>query len=190
MKNSRIIFVDIDEVLADFTTPAVEIHRWTRNQLERERSPGQWSIEKTMGLSTNEFWEPINALGTRFWIDIKPLPWFEELLAVLEGLNDQTESEWFLLSSPSVSPSAHLGKCIWIRNYFGTQFDRFFITPYKELFAQADRILIDDSEENLFKFERHGGKGVLFPSRGNAMFHEAANPIPYVKEQLNALVLS
>lgn len=176
------ILVDLDDVIADFTGAACRLHGWDRKEIDEKRR-GRWNLAELQGIELHEFWKPITYEGESFWIGLQSLPWAEELLALVEN----TTSDWHIITAPSRCPTSHGGKVKWMKRYFGKTFDRFAITPHKEIFAQPHVLLIDDREENIANFESAGGLGITFPTAGNSQYQLAANPMSRIEEQLIAV---
>lgn len=190
------ILIDMDGVLVDFVSGACSVHGVTRTQLEEYWPVCTWSITKPMGdlrrvilresvnllgqefpdFTDSDLWAPINNMGPEFWIGLQPLPWIDQLIKAVE----ETGMEWHIISdpSPACSLAAYDGKCRWLKNYFGNDFDRFALTPHKHLFASRKNMLIDDKKENVDKFTEAGGMGILFPARCNHLHKHADNPVP------------
>lgn len=170
------ILLDMDEVLVDFVGGALQIHGWTVEQLDAVCPPGVWSIVEPMGLTPNQFWSPIQRVGSAFWLGLKPLPWADCLVAMISDLTD----DWHIVSSPSSGGvGCYTGKTLWLKQYFGQTFDRFVITPHKHILARSGVILIDDREETIDKFNLAGGCGVLFPSPRNRLHRYSDNLVDY-----------
>lgn len=166
----------MDEVLVDFITAACEAHGITREQMEHYRAPGTWSIQTALGhaltagaegLTDNEFWSPIHHRGVGFWEHLNKLPWYDEVIAWAEN----NFNEWYIVSAPSKESCSYTGKVNWLKREFGNRFDKFFLTPHKEMLAAPDRLLVDDRKMNLFKFMSRGGEGLLFPTKGGPLYH-------------------
>lgn len=174
-----ILFIDMDEVLVDFTGGACKIHGITRKQLEELRQPGQWDIVAAMGLSNQEFWDPINQAGEEFWAELDPLWWAYPLMRAAKEICD----EIYLLSSPSWGAHSYGGKIKWISQYLPDC--NYIITEHKSLLARPGRLLIDDREENVDQFIANDGDGIKFPSMGNSKHTFASDPLPSVLHRLN-----
>lgn len=178
MKKFPVIFCDMDEVLSDFVGGACKVHGITREELESKRPPGTWAIEQFIGLTTEEFWKPINALGERFWTELEPLPWCVPFFSSLQEYGEHV----VILSSPSDHPGCLSGKAIWLRKMLGPNID-FCPFRYKHYLAGSKRILIDDRAENVDKWSsgsNNRGIGIVFPSQGNLFYKSANNPLPTV----------
>ncbi len=171
------ILVDMDEVLADFAGSAAAVHGWTYDHLLDTKPKGQWDMIEPMGLTPDEFWEPIHKLGEKFWVDLKMHPWVTDLIHLVMSVTD----DWYVVSCPSQSLAAYTGKIKWLRGIFGQDFNRFIITSHKHLLAQENVVLVDDREATVKKFIVAGGKGVVFPSPHNHLY-ELDNPVKYVKD--------
>lgn len=182
----RRILVDMDEVLCDFVEEACRMHGVSREQMERNRPEGHWSIQGAIGtvlereLSEPEFWRPITMAGEAFWATLGPLPWLAQLTRIVR----EASTDWHIITAPGECRTSYNGKVRWLKEKFGATFTQFAITPHKEIFAQPGVVLIDDREENIERFKAAGGSGILFPTKGNGLHGQAADPIPYVQQQL------
>lgn len=144
------IFVDLDDVLADFKGAAMALH----GKPDHKPAPNDpWDLASVLGISAAQFWQPINELGAEFWAELKPLPWCFRLLDLV---SDYTPS-WYILTSPSFCPSSYVGKIRWMREHIHGRFNSFIITGHKHLLATPNSILVDDRLENCEKFVDAGG---------------------------------
>lgn len=188
----KIILLDVDEVICDFIGGACFEHRFTRKELEARRIPGKWSIQKPLGLMNSEFWHPIRQKGEKFWENLRPLPWAAELLKMI----NETGLDYYLVTGPDDHHTSYSGKILWAKRWLGAELSKKIIpTQHKWLLSGPNRLLIDDKEKNLIKFEfdddgnPRGGFGLLFPSRGNSLHAMADNPLEYIRIQLNEFQL-
>lgn len=182
------VFLDMDEVIADFTGAALAVHGWSKEKLEAYRTPGHWDITSPMRLHPQNFWTPIALQGAVFWENLQPLPWAQDVLDLMRKIR-----EWYLVTSPApeCGQECYAGKMKWIQKHLGkSMLAHCHFTPHKHLFAKVPKaVLIDDKEENIDRFESHGGSGILFPSMGNSMYSLASDPVYYVRhclERINA----
>ena len=179
MGKSPVIFVDLDDVLVDFTSAACQIHGFNP-EVVREKQRGEWGINTVMGLTLDEFWEPIHNYvwgENKFWEGLELLPWAIDLIKVVEKACTRRGCQWLILSSPSSTAECHLGKVKWLKNHFGKDFSKFIITGRKELLAGPARLLIDDREKNCQSFTAAGGESFVFPQYGNAFYNEREQAI-------------
>lgn len=174
------VFVDMDEVLTDFVGAALEVHGWTREAYNRKVQKTSSPVATTLGLTRAMFWEPIAQRGVQFWRDLRPTPWFSDIMAFLQGL----PCPWFVVSSPSNQVWAYTGKIMWLHDHIGPDFDRFVSTSHKYLLAHPGCILIDDSEENCRYFGSYGGDAILFPAVHNRLSDPQclADPLKSVRD--------
>lgn len=158
---SKIIFLDLDGVLADFVSSALRA-------LGREIDLNQrveYSIENWFGISSREFWETIDSFGEEFWSEMELYPWAKDMVKRLEKTADT-----YILSSPSRNPVSSSGKVAWVRKHFPSLRSKIILTKHKHLLSSAGRFLIDDSEHKINPFVKAGGGGFLFPQPWNSAF--------------------
>lgn len=177
------VFIDLDDVLADFTGGAAAAHGWSIERLHDAWVPGEWSIVEPMGMTRAQFKEPIDRRGSEFWRNLKPTPWATTLVNLLEH---RVDASWYILTNPMDFKGAATGKIEWIRRFLGdTKAGRYIITSHKHLLANRSSCLIDDNQDNCKQFMYRGGQAILFPSRHNAL-HDV-DPIRYVTVALQNL---
>lgn len=187
------LFCDYDGVLVDFDTAACRIHKVDPKILTETRKPGEWCLKRCISLakglevvmSDEAFYRPINGDGNSFWSKIKPLPWAKEMLQLLD---DCDVIWWKFLTTPSHAASSYTGKISSMRKVMGDPlFHEFHITPHKVDLATPNSVLIDDRDKNIAEFIAAGGKGITFPTMGNRLHKYSADPLKYVREQLERL---
>jgi 5'(3')-deoxyribonucleotidase len=174
------ILVDMDEVLVDFVDAACRIHGRNVGDVLLSWPKDTWNMAQALGLSQGDFWHPIYIAGEKFWEQLQPKPWIKNLLREVKSLTD----DWHIISSPTRHSECYSGKVKWLKEYFGSTFDQFALTPHKHIFAQENVVLIDDHDDNVEKFVEAGGMGILFPAKYNANSDWASDPVPYVRHQL------
>ncbi len=176
------VLVDMDNVLVDFDAGACRIHGFTKEQIHAKQIPGEWGLEKPMGITVEDFCGPIDAAGSLFWETLNPLPWFNDLLQFVHDF----ATEWYIVTDISYFKHAYVGKLHWLQRKLGDEaIDRLVPTHHKHLLANKDTILIDDKASTIAKFKypgngHQGGYGVLFPSIGNRLYTEASDPLRHV----------
>lgn len=138
-------------------------------------------MDRAMGLSPRNFWEPINRGDASFWAELPMLP---HAMGLMDLVTAATE-DWFIVSTPSHQPCSCSGKLFWLQRFFDNRdFDRYVFTKHKELLAGPNVILIDDSDNNCARFQRAGGHAILFPAHHNAHRRSHAEPVTYVRDRL------
>lgn len=171
------IYCDLDEVITDFVGGACVRASVGKSHLLNCWTKGVWGIEEPMRLAykiqhpdqTERFRKPSDfwnmCADAEFWVDLQTHTWADRLLSYLKNL----DPEFKILTSPTRSIGCWTGKVTWFKRYFGETFDNFIITPHKHLLASRDAILIDDREETIERWNRDGGKGILFPAHHNSL---------------------
>jgi len=167
----RQIFLDIDGVLADWTSAVVRLHGREPEEVFAGWKPGLYDLNLVLGISNNEMWEVINARGHDFWAQLKPYPWARSLLQLCQDTAPTT-----LLTSTSLDPVAASGKVAWIQKIFGRRFRDFLIGTGKSKpsVSREGVVLVDDNDVFVDDFVDAGGSAILFPRIWNTD-HERAD---------------
>lgn len=178
-----IIYLDMDGVLADFVSPTLAL--FNRLDLIDSGWPkGEYSLEKVLGITTEQLWWAIDMVGVDFWAQLPIYPWALRLYRALELYGDV-----YLLSAPSSSPHSHAGKRLWMQQHFGESFNKYVLTRHKHLLSGENRFLIDDHDLNCSKFASAGGAAVVFPQPWNeATAGDVSRPELGVLETIAGLV--
>lgn len=189
-----IIFLDVDEVLADFVGGACRTWGISKEEVEAVWNRGTWEIVPPLSKALkrggvrgpdndDEFWQKIHHVGEDFWTNLDPLPWAKDVVSYLSSLT----KDWYVVSSPSLCPTSYSGKVKWFRWFFGETFNQFILTTHKHLLARRDAVLIDDRESNLSAFKKAGGGTVVFPRIHNSSWIDRLSPLDSVKKQMSQL---
>lgn len=171
----KTILLDMDGVLVDFVGDACAV-------LGVDPSVAKsWNFFNDLGMSEPEFWSRIDKVGESFWAGVSEHEWCDELLELANSFGNVVIS-----SAPSRSPYSSSGKVRWLKNKFGEGFRDFMLGKHKHLMANANTILIDDNDDNVAKFSRNGGHGILFPQRWNLNARKQ-DRIQFVREELERI---
>lgn len=176
-KQAKIIYLDLDGVNCNFLKRAGEVHGVDLQDID------DWDIAKYLGISSAEFWKPIEEDGESFWENLELFPWTLDLVEYLHSISD----ELYICTSPSRDPKCLSGKAKWIKNNLGhfkyLRSEHVIYTNKKYLLAAPNTVLVDDSTKNVELFTAHGGKGLLFPTKYNKLREQFINPGPleYIK---------
>lgn len=179
---TEIIFLDVDEVLANWLAGAVCAWGLDFADLVDEwasLTPRPWDVFDVVPLTTSQGWQLIHARGADFWADLDPYPWWRELYSACVDI-----APTYLLTSPSLDPSCAHGKTQWIQRHFGSSFRDYLIGGCKHACARPGALLIDDSPSNCKKFKAYGGEALLFPGIGNELHALRHDPLPHVFKEL------
>jgi hypothetical protein len=137
-----------------------------------------------MGIEREAYWQAIASGGEAYWTNLIEYPWFDPLYRALKEL-----APVIFLSSPSRSPSCLSGKLRWLQTRFSPYFRDYIFTTHKHLLAGSNRLLIDDDEGNVDKFQAAGGKAVLFPQVWNR-HHGLEDRLEYTLQQVQHVLES
>lgn len=157
------ILLDMDGVISDFLTPALEkLNAWYNKNItvEEYAKVGVFDIEQVYGISSRDFWITVETAD--FWSSLKPLPWAKDLYQKLNKIAPVT-----IASSPSKNPVCALQKTAWIKEHLGLENTNLMLGSRKYLMASANNLLVDDYPKNIKKFQDHGGKTICIPSSWN-----------------------
>lgn len=164
------IFLDLDGVIADFTTGYCGLHGLPNPFLTNPTFRGDkaWDVIAQTGLSVEEFWSP---MGRDFW---GSLPKTEEADDIIDAI-DRTiglDNTCFL-TTPCLTEGCVEGKRDWVNeNYpgmpilFSSTGKGTHVGP-KEFCAAPNAILIDDHTPNIRNWVNAGGIGFLYPRPWN-----------------------
>lgn len=192
------IYIDMDEVLVDFTRGYCEFIKVNYEAVLQHWPRGEWlmlpALNKVLGrteetqITLKEFWDNING-RTEFWENLEALPWFTEILNLCYSYTYDVH----IVSSPSYCDTCYTGKVRWLKKRFGLEFTNFHLTPHKEKLARPGTVLIDDSEKNCQNFlvnkngRSTGAYSVIFPRHSNGIGN-ITDPVTYVKSQLDDIM--
>ena len=160
------ILLDMDGVCTDFVGAFMSLMGMTGIQQAKVYEnwiPGEYNINRVLGLSGNAMWQRINKAGIEFWSKMPEYYWFDKFYQELSDIAPVT-----FCTSPGSSHVAAAGKVIWLQAKFGAKFNRYVLTPHKELLSMPGNILIDDCDENIDAFNKGAGTGILFPRPWNS----------------------
>jgi len=139
--------------------------------------PENYNIHEVIGMEQSEIWKVTEKM--EFWETIPKYEWFDELYAYCK-----TKCNTVFVSAPTESPECISGKLSWVLKLNNSNNDYVF-THRKELFANPNSLLIDDSDKNIKDFIKHGGHGILFPQPWNSNHLLIRNRIGYVYNEIN-----
>jgi len=191
-----IIYVDMDEVICDFTGGVCDLYGINRKTLETFRSLGTWSIVEALDslfgrtddrYTREEMISVINDLGNGFWRNLNPLPDCDKILSLITELGH----DWFILTKPFPTVDCFQGKIEWYKRNIDSDFTRrLIITEHKYLFSKPGTVLIDDSISNTSAFlgTQSPGKSILLPHQGNHRYELASKSFEILKQELTEIV--
>lgn len=156
------VLLDLDGVLVDFVKGVCKLHG-KENPYIDDANHGHFDMDKIWGMTPKEFWGPC---GYSFWANLEFHSEAEELLGILAdtpGWNSVC-----ILTSPCDTDGCVDGKRDWVKKNLPDFRKRLLIGSAKEFQTNGtNRLLIDDRNENIEKFERNGGWAWTFPRPWN-----------------------
>ena len=175
---SRQILLDADGVLCDFVSAACEVHGHPNYAVTR------WNFHEDWGITEEDFWRPIRALGTSFYrYHVQPYPWMTDLIQLVRSFGDVT------IASVAGAGTAedYYGKVAWVKEHVG-DIPVIMLPPgHKHRLAEHGTVLIDDSDTNCGLFHQCGGRAIVFPQPWNVMSRFSTNRLAVVYRDLEFL---
>ena len=144
------IYCDMDGVLVDFKKGYKELTNIDTSTYVKG--------DKT-------FWAPVDKEGPQWWANLDWMPDGKTLWRYIKRYRPH------ILSSPSQSISSRVGKEAWCKININNQYKDLLLYPRheKQLFSGKYAILIDDLEQTIKEWEKHGGTGILHTSAENTI---------------------
>jgi len=172
------LYLDVDGVLADFTTGlmrALGIPYYYPEELYSFK-PGVWDYFPELKDRYDVTFEQCNAVCNReFWANLNWMFDGHDIMRVVRGVSDIEDI--CLLTSPMPNLGSASGKMAWVEKNLPPMKKKTIITNVdKGEFAAPDRILIDDRDENVDSWRAAGGIGIVCPRPWNSThrFHDDA----------------
>ncbi|MGI0075814.1 MAG: 5' nucleotidase, NT5C type [Nitrosopumilaceae archaeon] len=153
------IFVDVDDVLADFAGALTKIldepYSEKKYQTNRAYKKLVWAAIKQYDKS-----------GGKLWLNLDLYPGAMILWNFLKPYHP----EILTATGKSMTDSIKHQKEIWIRKHFGNVIAHIVTDGNdKAQYAKPNHILIDDKKDNIESWERAGGTGIIFKNVDNTI---------------------
>lgn len=180
---SKNIFLDMDGVSCDLVQHMFHklginyesvIEKWIIDY------PKNYNIHEVIERDKDEIWRVTEK--KEFWETMPKYEWFDELYYFCKSKCDTV-----FISAPTNNPECISGKLSWILNINNSCKDYVF-THRKELFANSNSLLIDDSDKNIDDFKKCGGYGVLFPQPWNSNHTLIGKRMKYVYNEIKTFL--
>lgn len=130
--NKKIIFIDQDDVIADFYESAKCIH--------------------TDEVIKSRMWQP------SFFLNLKVIPGSQHAISILE---DSGFDVWILTQPLAGHPECYYDKALWIQKHFPQLYKKIIMTQDKGMLI-GDYLIDDNKVKWKEKFEKNGGKFIHF----------------------------
>jgi 5'(3')-deoxyribonucleotidase len=173
----RIVFCDMDGVLADFHAGALRLCGKPPLTTAVCRQMGKFQLPYSMEEVTGrrDIWEFIRDAGSAFWADLEPTPWAYDLMALLRSVDRKLT----ILTSPGSTAASYacVGKIAWLKQHFDIDPRHVIFASRKHLLAAPGRILVDDMQEHCDEWTTAGGHAVLIPQPWNSGWERTAEDV-------------
>ena len=179
-----IIFLDLDGVMCELDLHIAKLYGMDEKALMSKWIPGTYLVYHVLPEPAEAMWNRVNKLGIDFWTSMPETPWARRLYDETKKVGDV-----YFLTMPTTDPISLAGKLEWIYRFTGDRnFRNYVMAPPKFLCAAKDRILIDDSDDNVDAFKKAGGQAILLPRIWNRMHAYRADPCEWVLRNLAGYV--
>ena len=160
------LLCDLDGTIADFVTHFLHHFHVDHNRFMKSWPVGQYSMDPWFSsLAGISLAEAIDGLPDRFWTEMPEYTWTTKILQELG-----TYGVTFV--SIAGNDRAVRGKAAWIDLHVPRSLTWNFIpvasAAEKIRLAQDHTVLLDDREDTVMHFRRHGHRAVLMPARWNS----------------------
>ena len=186
--NIKRIFLDVDDVLVDFTFAAMSEIGINTGRIDKESFYERWGYDIVAAsnyyrmpepfLTAAEFWRKFDR---RFWATLDRTKECDTLIRAsceIVGVENV-----FLLTGPINDPECAAGKMELIRDTFPDFWKdrRYMIAPPKYACAYLGALLIDDSDRNVNEFRAAGGQAALVPQPWNSEHALSGEPLSFTR---------
>lgn len=180
----KTVFLDMDGVLVDFIGNVLFSHKKSLKDEEFEIDgfmeawpAAEWDVSSLLGYpDQQEFWRVVES-DPDFWANCWAYSWADQIIDAAMAIGDVR-----LLSSPTENPSCWSGK----KRVRDSRFQDIplILCKEKHYLAAPDRLLIDDNDQNVAYWRKHGGSAILFPQVWNTNHAWRNSPMVYVGMEL------
>jgi 5'(3')-deoxyribonucleotidase len=174
------IFVDLDDTLVDFTSPALNLLGTSMPEFLSKPPPTSYGNTYTLGFPQERFFEVLNNLSVEFWATLELKPFAREFYNFLT-----TQGDTYICTSPPKGIAGVAGKMLWLENFlpYGMENKFVFIREKHEL-AAPNRLLIDDSDKQIAAWRKAGGVAVQVPTHSNVLHTSAHVGLQWVQREV------
>lgn len=160
------IYLDMDGVLCDFYGAAMQQFDRPANEYFTP-FPQDWDFWKHLGITSEQLWD--RCRGEHFWRDLEWCAGGKDILYECEAAFGR-DNIW-IATKPQPEEGCYAGKFSWIKKHMPAYINRVIMIQEKHLLSSSDSLLIDDNENHVASFTRHGGAAILVPSPWNSLHH-------------------
>lgn len=174
-----IILCDMDGVIANLVGALIRTHGLNLSDSDWDK----FDKHHEWGMTTDELFAPTK--DNRWWLELEPYPWAEELLTELRKLG-----KVIFCTAPPPDASVPSQKVQWLREhgFLAADSTDYIITRFKHLNAGPGVILLDDADHMIDQYRSCSGHALQFPQPWNQCRHLLpCDRVRYVVEQLAPL---
>lgn len=161
MKNKVTVFIDLDGVLVDWLNGIREFAGKPTDLYDCFRqdphSLNQTSVDTLFGgrpiLQKLQY-----EMSAKWWAELQLFPWAKYLIDTMSNNFDMA-----FLTSPGKCYNAAAGKVMWQHEHYKDT--PIIMTKHKYLAASPTKVLIDDDDWQLTRFDRAGGLAIKWPNQ-------------------------
>lgn len=181
------ILLDMDGTICDFCNAALKLWGTDLNRAKEHWRPRDYKLERALDVSQKEFYDKIEKEGERFWTNLKPYTWANELYSLCCSI-----APTCICTDVGQFSGAFTGKIKWIKKNLENldhddYFKHYMVTPRKEFAASPTTLLIDDDLKKVSSFRLGGGQAILFPRYWNPNYKLENKAYEYTERILNRI---
>jgi hypothetical protein len=168
--------VDMDGVIVDL------VGAWLSYRGRKMPQPwpdGNYNMAEVFDISPELVWR---GCDEDWWEELPKTTDADLILDIVE--RRFAAEEIYIVTKPVVSDGA-TGKLRWLQRHYPRFLDRYILTPCREVLANDETILIDDSSANTDLFNRCGGRGILLPRLWNRRFAKSNQAVVDLESRLD-----
>jgi 5'(3')-deoxyribonucleotidase len=156
IKPKYIIFCDMDGVLVDFDRGYEELTSKSTSHADSQDRDGFWNL-------INNSLKEKGITEYQYWADLDWQPGGQELWNYIKPYNP------YILTAPTYNPESREGKRDWVQRLDGMKNIYFRPAKFKSDFSGKNKILIDDREDTINRWNEAGGIGILHTSANSTI---------------------
>lgn len=174
------VYVDLHGVLADFVRP------WactSGHSMPKPWPAGRYSLEDAFGVESHRIWDAILPESSEWWATLPATDEADQVLAIAGGVAPVR-----IVTSPrsplTIRHHEAAGSTRLVAERYAAQVE---ILEWKGAISRPGLLLIDDSDDQVREWRKHGGRAVVMPRPWNSEHRHAADPIGRLRSQLREL---
>ena len=172
------VYIDLDGVLADLV---LQTQRYLGQQPLLKA--GECDLTKIFKISQNELMSLFS--NYNFWEEMPAFHWSKLLVEYFESFGVFI----YFVTHAVDSLNAFSGKYEWFRTHLSKYKNEliFIQAECRHLLAKEDRLLVDDSDQNVSDWILSGGQAILFPQQWNSNWNLRDQSLQYMMDRYEEL---